>query len=599
MFVVYIDCEGNAYQKPLLCLYQVNEADAQKLGKGTGWRRSLLDFISLRKVRGLGYGLIVVFFVFLVLLPTLFVLSYLFTGWGDIQGQVLADPSRMGIIWNAIALSFGVALVVTLVDLLFGLPLAWFVVRRQFRGKSVLNTLIDLPLAVPTAGLGISVVLFWGIVPTLASRPAGAWSLFGGFSSPFWILVLLHLTTTFPYMVRSLAAILDEIDVEYETAARTGGASKLTAARTITLPLFRSGLATGSILCFAKALSETGGVMAALTLISGGVLGEGSGLNGTALIGVWKSDFQHGQVALLPALTFVSALMIIFSLLLLVLVKFLTLKFHIPLKKVWPTTEARLSKGFAPRARDTGTFLFLGIMVLIPSFFIVAYMVTSSPTSGVDWGKFTNGLFLSLFIGAIATAVDLLVGIPLAVMIVRGRMRRLGGILDVLVNIPYVVPSAALGISLGLFYQSMGVHGLDILLVTLAHVAFTFPFVVRNMVGGLEGLDRGYEDTARTLGAKPFQAFRKVMYPLVKPSILAGAVMAFTRSIGETGATISVSDKVETAPVLIVNYTKQDPVTHQSKDLYTAGLLIVILSIITFATIFLMRLLTQRRRKGA
>ena len=89
------------------------------------------------------------------------------------------------------------------------------------------------------------------------------------------------------------------------------------------------------------------------------------------------------------------------------------------------------------------------------------------------------------------------------------------------------------------------------------------------------------------------------MYPLVKPSILAGAVMAFTRSIGETGATISVSDKVETAPVLIVNYTKQDPVTHQSKDLYTAGLLIVILSIITFATIFLMRLLTQRRRKGA
>jgi thiamine transport system permease protein len=580
----------------------VNEAKA-RMGQGeTDWRRSLLDVFSRRGVRGTGYGLVVVFFIFLVLLPTLFVLSYLFTGWNDIQTVVLADRAKMSMIWNAIGLSFGVAFFVTFLDLIFGLPLAWFIVRRKFRGKSLLNTIIDSPLAVPTAGLGISVVLFWGAIPDLANRPVGAWSLFGGTSSPFWILVLLHLTTTFPYMVRSLSAILDEIDLEYETAARIGGASKLTAARTITMPMFRSGLATGAILCLAKALSETGGVMAALTLISPGGLSESSGLNGTALIGVWKGAYDaggSGSSQLLPALTFVSVLMILFSLLLLVIVKVLTLKFHIPWKKVWPSAEARLSKGIAPRLRDGATFFFLAMMVLVPSFFIAAYMATSSPTQGVDWGMFTNGLLLSFGIASAATAVDLLLGIPLAVLIARGKFRRLGNVLDTLVNIPYIVPSAALGLSLGFFYRNMGIRGFDILLVTLAHVAFTFPFVVRNVVGGLEGLDRGYEDTARTLGARPFQAFRKIIYPLIKPSILAGAIMAFTRSIGETGATISVSSDVPTAPVLIVNYTKQDPSTHRPKDLYTAGLLIAVLSIVTFAAILLMRFVTHRRRKNA
>ena len=577
----------------------MNEAKARAGQMEKDWRRSLLDFFSRRGVRGTGYGLIVVFFIFLILLPTLFVLSYLFTGWNDIQTVVLADPAKMDIIWGAMGLSFGVAFFVTILDLLFGLPLAWFIVRRKFRGKSLLNTLIDSPLAVPTAGLGISVVLFWGVIPNLANRPAGAWSLFGGTGSPFWILVLLHLTTTFPYMVRSLAAILDEIDMEYETAARISGASKLTAARTITLPMFRSGLATGAILCLAKALSETGGVMAALTLISGGILTESSGVNGTALIGVWKSQYDGGTLALLPALTFVSVLMILFSLLLLVAVKVLTIKFHIPWKKVWPGAEARLSKGAAPRLRDGATFFFLSMMVLVPSFFIAAYMATSSPTAGVDWGVFTNGLLLSLGIAGAATVIDLLLGIPLAILITRGRFRRLGGVLDTLVNVPYIVPSAALGLSLGFFYRSLGIHGFDILLVTLAHVAFTFPFVVRNVVGGLEGLDRGYEDTARTLGARPFQAFRKIIFPLIKPSILAGAIMAFTRSVGETGATISVSSDVQTAPVLIVAYTKQDPSTHQPKDLYTAGLLIAVLSVVTFVAILLMRFITHRRRKNA
>ena len=543
-------------------------------------------------MRGAGYSFVVLFFILLVLLPTLFVLSQMFTGWGDIQSSVLSNTVRMSIVWGAIGMSFGVAFLVTLIDILFGLPVAWFLVRREFRGKAVLNTLIDAPLAVPTAGLGVSVALFWMNV----------------ISSPFLLLALLHFTTTFPYMVRSLAAILDEIDTEYEIAGRTCGASKLTAARTITLPLFRSGLATGATLCLAKALSETGGVMAALMLLSGTAFGEGSGINGTALIGIWKDCsktyvnppdipfYCAGAVdpTLKSALIFVSALLILLSLVLLAVVKLIALKFKIPVRRVWPRFETRMSKGAAPKTRDAFAFAFLLLIVLIPSFFIAGYMVTSSPSNVVDWGRFWNGVMLSLLIATIATCVDLVIGIPLAILIVRGRFRKLGAMLDILVNVPYIVPSAALGISLGAFYSSMGVKGMDFLLVTMAHVAFTFPFIVRNVVGGLEGLDPGYEDTARTLGAKPLQVFRRIVLPMIKPAILAGAIMAFTRSVGETGATISVSTDILTAPVLIVGYTK-----YGSRDLFTAGLLIALLTIISAIAILIMRMFAKRRRSHA
>ena len=85
-------------------------------------------------------------------------------------------------------------------------------------------------------------------------------------------------------MVRSLAAILEQIDTTYETAGQTLGASKLTAARTITLPLFRAGLVTGIILCFARSLSETGGTMIALSTMA-----NSQGFQtGPTIIGTWK-----------------------------------------------------------------------------------------------------------------------------------------------------------------------------------------------------------------------------------------------------------------------------------------------------------------------
>ncbi len=196
-------------------------------------RQRTLSLLSKRPIMTAWYGTVLLYFFLLVLLPTLFVLTFVFTGWQDIQSLISTRPQVMGTIQSAVLLSYEIAIIVTIVDLVFGLPLAWFLVRRRFKGKSLVNTLIDSPLAVPTAGLGFSVALFWGVTPFLDFKPLGSLSFV---SSGLLILIFLHFTTTFPYMARSLSAILEEIDVEYEVAARSCGASRLTAARTVTLP---------------------------------------------------------------------------------------------------------------------------------------------------------------------------------------------------------------------------------------------------------------------------------------------------------------------------------------------------------------------------
>ena len=207
------------------------------------------DLSSKKLVKDLWYiGNITIFFLFIII-PTLFVLVYFIDRLDLINSFVLSDSHRLSIIINAVILSFAVSLTVTAVDLIFGLVIAWVIAKKDFSGKELVNTLIESPLAIPTAGLGFSVALFW------AKTPGGALLSFGSLqliNNTFLLIVVFHFTTTFPYVVRSLSELLEEIDKSYEIAALTCGASKFTAARTITLPMFRSGIATAAILSMAK-----------------------------------------------------------------------------------------------------------------------------------------------------------------------------------------------------------------------------------------------------------------------------------------------------------------------------------------------------------
>ena len=130
------------------------------------------------------------------------------------------------------------------------------------------------------------------------------------------------------------------------------------------------------------------------------------------------------------------------------------------------------------------------------------------------------------------------------------------------------------------------------IMVILGHISFTFPLVVRNIVGAVEEVDASYEEVAMTLGAKPFQAFSKVLMPIIKSSIIAGAILAFTRSLGETGATIAISDTVNTVPVYILNLINNDNYTE-------AAFCSIILIAICFVFMFAVRIVINRGGRRA
>ena len=528
------------------------------------------------------YSVSVIFFFFAIFLPPIFVLYYAFSGWNEIARSVISNSTVYSQIISATTLSFETAGLVTVLDVVLGVPMAWIIARGKFVGKRWVDSLVDIPLSVPTSALGFSTGIFWG-GSIFLERDFYIGEIFwkGLFSKGIYLIILLHVAFTYPYVVRGLVAAIEQIDLTHEIAARTLGAPPYTVFRTISLPLFRAGLLVGALLSFARSLSETGATMMV------------SGLYKTApvLVVDWRAQGTAG----IPAAAFISLLLIATAWILLILVRTLSTEIRVPFFKVWPNAERVLSSRKPRLLRDGVTITFFVIFIIIPSIFIFAYAIsggtslaTGSQVKTVSWSAFWESLLLSFEVASVVTVVNLLLGLPVAISIARKRLGILGGILEKLTDVPLVVPTSALGYSLFLFWGAfIGLKGFDIPALTMAHLSFTYPYIVKTVATSLQGLDPTYEDVARTLGANPLKVFRTVTFPLTKSGFLAGAVMAFTRSLSETGATMAVAVETKTAPVLIVEWVKY-------QALADAGWACIVLITISYLIMLLFRYATSR-----
>jgi ABC-type spermidine/putrescine transport system permease subunit II len=240
-------------------------------------------------------------------------------------------------------------------------------------------------------------------------------------------------------------------------------------------------------------------------------------------------------------------------------------RLKLPLKRAWPTFERKLSYSKASLSRNLATFLIFFVVVLIPALWVSlpAFQALFAPTlrnslSGTGvWAGFWQSLALSYCLGAAVTVLNLIIGLPMAILIARKRLGTLTStVFDVLVTIPLIVPSIALGVSLKFFWQQNFPSIPEIWLLIFAHLTITYPYFVRSVSAAIERINVEMEEAARTLGAKPLDVFRTIIFPLTKYSILSGAIIVFTRSLSETGATVAVATTLQTAPVIIVNWVK-------------------------------------------
>ncbi len=523
----------------------------------------------------------VIVFLALILLPPII---GIFTKWGTIQ-QVFDQPSLKDRALIAVANSFSIALLVSALDVLAGVPMAWLITRGKSKWLNVLDTFADIPFIVPTAALGYSLLLFW-------NGPQGISALFGGslISTGWLLIVLLHFAFSYPIVVRVLVGALLDYKMEYEQASRTLGAPPFIAVRTVTFPILKPALIAAFILSFARSLSETGA-----TFIVAGAFE-----NGPVFLQNVRNEAASGlvsQVTYEGVTVFASLMLIIISLSIFALIRILGSRLRLPFDRVWPSMERKLSYSKAASSRNGVTLIVFVAIILVPSLFVAlpAFQAVFTGTlpaaisgSGV-WGDYWQSLLLSYLLGGIVTLIGFVVGLPMAILIARKKFGKMPStLLDILVNVPLIVPSIALGVSLKFFWQSFAFMP-EFLLLVFAHLTITYPYFVRSMSSAFERISPELEDASRTLGAKPFGVFRTIVLPLTKYSILSGAIMVFTRSVSETGATIAVVTTLQTSPVVIVNWVR-GVVPATSLEI---GLGCGILVLLSFIILLVLRVVTR------
>jgi sulfate transport system permease protein len=182
---------------------------------------------------------------------------------------VVSSPEAVA----ALKLTLAVAAVAALTNAVLGTVTAWVLVRDDFRGKSLINAIIDLPFALPTIVAGLVLMTFYG--------PRSPVGVHLAYTRAAVYAALLYVTL--PFVVRTVQPVLMELDVEAEEAAASLGASPFTTFRRVILPSLLPAILAGSALAFARAIGEFGslvlfaGFIAFKTEVMSGLIYQGIG----------------------------------------------------------------------------------------------------------------------------------------------------------------------------------------------------------------------------------------------------------------------------------------------------------------------------------
>ena len=211
-------------------------------------RHSVLPGFGL----GLGYGLFWLSLIVLLPLAAL-VMKLGALGWAGFAAAVF-NPRVL----SALGLSFGASALAALINAVMGFLVAWVLVRYPFPGKRLVDALVDLPFALPTAVAGIALATLYAPNGWFGQwlEPLGIKVAF----TPLGILVALTFVSL-PFVVRTVQPVLEDLETELEEAASSLGASRWQIFRHVLFPALTPALLTGATLAFARASGEFGSVI--------------------------------------------------------------------------------------------------------------------------------------------------------------------------------------------------------------------------------------------------------------------------------------------------------------------------------------------------
>jgi sulfate/thiosulfate transport system permease protein len=250
---------------------------------------------------------VMLYFMVLIVFPILGIYGQsLSAGW-----SAFIDNITEPLAWKAVLLTVKLAVVAAIINVLVGTMSAWVLIRYRFPGRRLLNSLVDLPFALPTAVAGLMILLLLG-----PESFVGDWADKLGLTILFHqpAIVIAMVFVTFPFVIRAVQPLLEEMDSSEEEAAYTLGATKARTFWKVILPGMLPGIASGAMLAFSRALAEFGAVV----LVAGNIPGK-TLIASVYIFGEIESDNATGATA-------VSVLLLTFSFIILWLVNYVQMR---------------------------------------------------------------------------------------------------------------------------------------------------------------------------------------------------------------------------------------------------------------------------------
>jgi sulfate/thiosulfate transport system permease protein len=249
---------------------------------------------------GVSLGVTLTYLSVIVLIP----LAAVFAKTADMSWPAFWQAVSAPRVLASYRLSFGAALLAAAINVVFGFLLAWSLVRYSFPGKRIVDAMVDLPFALPTAVAGISLTALYAKNGWLGQylEPIGIKVAF----APLGVLVAL-IFIGLPFVVRTVQPVLEDLDAEIEEAAACLGASRWQAVLRVVLPALFPALLTGFALAFARSVGEYGSVI----FIAGNLpnVSEIAPL----LIVIRLSEFRYADATAIAVVMLLASFLIIFA----------------------------------------------------------------------------------------------------------------------------------------------------------------------------------------------------------------------------------------------------------------------------------------------
>ena len=441
--------------------------------------------------------------------------------------------------WQALWGSVWISLLTVVLSALIGVPLAVFFTRYEFPGRAVLAQLVALPAVLPPLVGVVSFLFLWGETGFLARLVQQV----TGTSDPPWRLqgagaiLFVHAYSMYVYFYLFVRAGLRGIDASAYEAAESLGATRWRTFTHVVLPLLRPSLAGAALLAFLSSLAS----FSAPYLFGGGFRVMTTQIVSTRLNG----DDRLAMVETL-ALTAI-------ALVALLLVRYVD-------------AEGIIggSKGAPPAAHPIGSRrarLLLTCLAWVIAGVLLLPHATLLLVSLVPIGTWTNEalppaytlhnyvalvtdpvrsrpLLTSFWMAVVATAGSVAIGLAAGALIVRRRVPTARW-LEWLIALPWAVPGTVFAIALATAFSVNAPLALRFILVgtplilPLAYLVRNLPLSGRAILAGYRRLDPSFEEAAASLGAGGWRTLRRVVIPLLKASLVAGATLAFVAGFGD------------------------------------------------------------------